>query len=305
MKTAGLIALLAALTIALPVAAAAPNTPRAAAAPLANSVTFPDSTGEDPAAPDIQSVEVSNNDAGMLTFEVKVPNRPELTQDMFAVIYLDSDNNPSTGSPDLLGSDYVIFAVQGEVDLLRWENNDFVINGVPQSSLVDSYSNGVLDIHISTSDLGNTKAFNFGVRVVSGFVVDPTTGNIDRSNEHDDLAPDPNHGFWSYQVKLAPLRLLVRSFATKPAHPVAGRTFTAQLGATRSDTGATLQGGQVTCVANVGGRRLAARTHAVINGRATCTWTIPAGARGQTLHGSVRIGFEGLTASRSFSARVG
>jgi hypothetical protein len=306
MKAVGLIASVGALCIALPVAAAtsAPRSASAPAARLANSVVFEDSTGEDPAAPDINAVTVSNNDAGVITFEIKVPNRPQLTQDMLFVIFADTDANPATGNTNTLGTDYVIVGGLGEFDLLKWIGSDYTASGVPQSSLIFSYTAGVLTVRISASDLGNTKKFNFGVRALSGLVQDPTTGDIDTSNVHDDLAPDPNHGFWAYQVKLAPLRLVVRSFSTKPARPTAGRTFTAQLVGERSDTGAVLQGGQVTCAASVGGRRLAVRTHAVISGRATCTWAIPASARGQTLRGSVKISFEGLTVSKSFSATV-
>jgi hypothetical protein len=308
MKAVGLVAAVGALCVALPVAAAT-SAPRSASAPatrLANSVVFEDSTGEDPAAPDIQSVDVANNDAGMLTFEVKIPNRPQLTSDMAIIVFADTDANPATGNADALGADYLLIldGTARTADLLRWDGNDYVQNGVPQSSLTFGYTNGVGSLRISAAELGATKRLNFGVRALSGFVIDPTTGDVDTSNLHSDLAPDPGHGFWSFTLKLAPLKLVVRTFSTKPARPTAGRTFTVQLVSARSDTGAVLQGGQVSCAATVGGRRLAARTHSVISGRATCTWTIPASARGQTLHGSVRIGFEGLSASRSFSARV-
>ena len=46
---------------------------------LKNSTTYPDSTGEDSAAPDITSVVVSNDDAGLITFQVTVSNRPTMT----------------------------------------------------------------------------------------------------------------------------------------------------------------------------------------------------------------------------------
>jgi hypothetical protein len=135
-------------------------------------------------------------------------------------------------------------------------------------------------------------------------VFNANTGDIDDSNAHRDLAPDAGHGFYGYQVKLAALRLTVRRFSTSPRTPSAGRSFSAFLVAARSDSGAVLKGGRVTCVATVGGRRLTARVHAVVGGRATCTWSIPASARGQTLRGSVAVSFEGLTARKSFSAAV-
>jgi hypothetical protein len=42
----------------------------------------------------------------------------------------------------------------------------------------------------------------------------------------------------------------------------------------------------------------------VQGGAAVCTWQIPANATGKRFRGSVTIVFEGLRASRSFSARI-
>src|SRR6476646_2591147 len=70
---------------------------------LKNSTTYPDSTGEDAAAPDITSVTVSNDDAGLITLQVNVSNRPTLTADMYFLILLATDKNQSTGASDFLG----------------------------------------------------------------------------------------------------------------------------------------------------------------------------------------------------------
>src|SRR5215218_9595801 len=82
----------------------------------ANSVTFQDSTGEDPQAPDITSITVSNTDAGLVSFRINVPNRPQLGFDMLAEVYVDTDFNTATGDPELAGVDYVIQLVRGEVN---------------------------------------------------------------------------------------------------------------------------------------------------------------------------------------------
>jgi hypothetical protein len=42
----------------------------------------------------------------------------------------------------------------------------------------------------------------------------------------------------------------------------------------------------------------------VQGGAVVCTWLIPANAKGRTFRGSVTVVFEGLRASRSFSARI-
>lgn len=58
------------------VAGAAPSLPET------NSTTYADERGEQPGAPDISKVIVSNDDAGSLTFRVLTPGRQRLTQDM-------------------------------------------------------------------------------------------------------------------------------------------------------------------------------------------------------------------------------
>ena len=61
---------LATLLVAVP-AALAGSSHRAS-----NSTSFQDSTGEDAAAPDITSVNVSNDDAGLITFQVNIATGP-------------------------------------------------------------------------------------------------------------------------------------------------------------------------------------------------------------------------------------
>ena len=90
----------------------------------ANSTTYQDSTGETPNAPDITTIVVSNDDAGMLSFRINVPNRPTLAQDLLVDLYVNTDDNVNTGSPDLAGVDYVIQLVRGEVNLYRWDGTD-------------------------------------------------------------------------------------------------------------------------------------------------------------------------------------
>ena len=283
-----LLAAVGAACVAFPAAAATERqVPLRAASPAAaldNSTTFEDSVGEDALAPDITTIVVSNNGAGLITFKINMPNRSAFTGDMILDVLVDTDANPKTGDPDSLGADYAMELFQGSINLFRWDGTTFSgSGGVPQSSLIFSYANGALTIRISAADLGNTKKFNFGVLVSSGVVFNSSTGDLDFSNSHSDLAPDRGHGFYAYTVKLKPLALVVKKFVKQPASPRAGGAFSVRLVAARNDTGAVLQSGRVTCVATVGGKRLAARTHAVVHQKATCTWTIPASARGQTI----------------------
>lgn len=276
----------------------------------ANSATFRDSSGEDAAGPDITTVVVSNNDAGMLEFRINIPNRPTLTQDMLMDVEVDTDGNASTGQPPL-GIDYVIelsaLRPPAEVNLFKWDGTNFTrrAGDPPASSLIFSYANGAVTVEISARELGATKRFNFDVTAITGIVINPDTGELDGTNARFDAAPDAGHGLWNYEVKTAPLRLLARSFGSTPARPRSGKPFTVRLTAARSDTGAVLASGVVTCTARVGGRSLTARTHRIVNRRAVCAWVIPAAAKGQRMSGSITVVFEGLRVTRSFAATVG
>jgi len=281
----------------------------AGGAPLrasANSVTFPDSTGEDPEAPDIASVTVSNTDAGVITFQISVTNKPTYTPDLYFAVSVDTDNNPNTGDPALRGVDYVIELARGEVNLFRWDGTHFTrrFGDPPAVTLVYSYQNGPR-ISINASELGNTKKLNFFVTSSAGATINPDTGDLDFSTAHNDAAPDFGKGLWAYEVKIAPAKLLLKSFSTTPLKPIAGKLFSVRLSVARSDTGALLSSGEVTCLARVAGSPLVARSHKFVGKQATCAWVIPRTAKGKVIRGSISVVFEGRKITKSFLATIG
>jgi hypothetical protein len=297
----GLVLAIAVAVVALPTSASGALSETAAPTLAAtNSTSYQDSSGEDPAAPDITTIVVSNNDAGMITFRINVPNRPQLTPDIAVFMFIDSDASQATGDPDNLGAEYIIQLVQGEVILFKWDGSDYPLSST-QASLTHSWSGGAT-IRISASDLGNTRRFGFDANVLSGLVFDPVTGELDAANAKRDSAP--TFGFYSYQVKITPPTLVVKKLTTAPAAPAAGKTFTMRLVAARSDTGAVVQNGRVTCVGRIGSARLKAQAQRVVAGAATCTWSIPATAKGKTFRGSVAVVFEGLKASQGYAGKV-
>jgi hypothetical protein len=287
--------------VALPfLASGALATPTAPKAPAANSTTYQDSAGEDPAAPDITTITVSNDDAATITFRINIPNRAQYSSDIGVVMFVDSDANQATGDPESLGADYIIQLIQGEILLFKWDGSDYTLSAT-QSSLNSSWSSGPT-IKINASDLGNTRKFNFDVTAVSGIVFDPTTGALDCAACKRDFAP--TIGFYPYQLQITKPTLVVKSLKPTPARPVAGRPFTLRLVAARSDTGAVVQNGRVTCVGRVGSARLKATAQRVQGGAATCTWNIPAKAKGKAFRGSVAVAFEGLKAAQSYTGKV-
>jgi hypothetical protein len=289
--------------VVLPTAAAAPT---GTALVAANSATFQDSTGEDPTAPDITTIVVSNDDAGIVSFRVNVPNRPALGQDMLFEIWVDTDNNPATGDPDLGGADYVMQLVRGEISLYKWDGADYTRRfGDPSAVTLNFSYQGGITARISSAELGNTKTFKFFVVAISGLVVDPVTGAIDGANSKADVAPGGGVGLFPFTVNIAKPTLVVRGVTTTPGAPKAGKTFTMRMTAARSDTGANLQNGRVTCIGRAGTARLRARLARVQGGAVVCTWLIPANAKGKTFRGSATVVFEGLSATRSISRKIG
>jgi hypothetical protein len=276
------------------------------AAVQANSVTFPDSTGEDAQAPDMTSLTVANDDRGTITFTLNMPNRPTLTADMEIDLLLDSDANPATGEPGI-GSDYIIVLagpLEGSagVFLYRWTGSEYNSSGVSQRSLVFSYANGVATIRANAAELGNARRLAFVAAAASGVALS-STGEPDYTNVHIDFAPDLGHGLHSYEVRIAPPSLLVRSFRSSPARPRAGGRYTVSATVARSDTGAAIRAGRVTCRASIAGRSLIGRP-ALVSGRASCSFMIPASARGKTIRGSMTVVSQGLRKVQSFSAKI-
>jgi hypothetical protein len=267
----------------------------------ANSVTFNDSVGEDSAAPDITSVAVSNDDAGLITFKIAISNRPAMTADMFVLLSLDTDQNPSTGDPAFDGADYAIELDPGSVGLFQWNGSDYV-NAASQSSVTFAYDATGATIRASAADLGKTKGLKFDVLAVSGLAVD-ASGNPDFTNVHVDSAPDSGHGLFSYQV-LTKLTLSVVAFSTVPKPAKVGKSFVAGLAANESDTSGPVQSGAVACSATIGTKHITASAHGISNGIAACSWKIPKTAKGKTIRGTIKLTVQGVSVSRSFAVKI-
>jgi hypothetical protein len=298
----GLILAIVVAVVALPtVASGALSASTAPKASAANTTTYQDSTGEDATGPDITTVVVSNDNAGLITFRINVPNRSQLAQDLAVVMFLDSDSNQETGDPDNLGADHIIQYIRGEPILFRWDGSDYSLSAT-QSTLTAAWSNGAT-LRINASQLRNTRRLSFDVLVISGLVIDETTGAIDCPAVTCKRDFAPAIGFYPYQVKLTPPTLVVRR--VDAGRPTAGKPFTLRMVTARSDTGATVQNGRVTCIGRVGNARLKAKVQRVVSSAATCTWNIPATAKGKRFRGSVAVVFEGLRASESFTSRIG
>jgi len=282
----------------------------APARPDANKVTFQDSRGEDPAGPDITSIDVSNDNTGLISFKINVPNQSQLSGEKLYDILVDADANPATGDPgdqfSAPGAEYAVELFQQQANLFQWDGQTYSRSaaGPSQATLIFQDSPTGPTISINASELGNTKKFSFDVTAISGLKFDDA-GNLDFSQAHADFAPDLTHGRFTFDVKVAPLKLLAKNFRVAPSRPRAGGVFAMSMTAVRNDTGAVIQGGTVKCLAKAGGGALGARTHKFVGKSAVCTWAIPASARGKVFRGSITVVFEGKKVTKTFSAAIG
>ena len=175
-----------------------------ALAPVANTQTFTDATGDNQGgAPDLTTIRVSNDDQGVLTFELVLPNRPELFEPDFVTVNLDVDRSVATGC-DLgagFGLDWVL-AYRGHtapVDdgfaLLRY-NGCTVDQNSPQGSFTGSYDGATttLTLRLPRTDLGTVTSFRFLV-IASVDPVGPETWDLG-----GELDP------WLYEIQIAPPR---------------------------------------------------------------------------------------------------
>ena len=266
-----------------------------------NSQTYADSVGEDPNAPDITSVVVSNDDAGLITFKVNISNRPALTPDMTVLFFLDTDQNTATGDPQTLGADYAIEVDPGSVGLFQWNGSDYLA-AQSQTSLTYSYDATGATVHVNASDLGKSKGFNFAALAISGIVLD-ASGNPDFTNSHQDSAPDPGHGFFNYKV-IQKLTLSVAAFTTSPKPAKAGKNFAAGMAVDESDTNGPVKTGTIACNATIALKHLTPVGKSLKSGIAACVWHLPATAKGKTIRGTLTLTVQGVKVTRSFSAKI-
>jgi hypothetical protein len=294
--------LLSELTKTLCVAVAALGVILVAPAPAAGKAAFQDAVGENPDGVDISSVLVSNDIAGLLTFRINIPGRPAFTEDMRLWVWFDSDSNRATGltQTEVAGRDYYILWDRDGVRLYRCGASSCT-NATPQRTLGSSYRGGAT-LTIDAVEI-KAKRLRFAVQATAGIRYDPTTRRFDLSNATVDYAPERDR-FWSYNVRLGPSKLLVKSVSTTPARPQAGKSLNVRLAVIRDDTGTLLASGRVTCAARIAARALEPSSQGFSGRRATCVFAIPPGSEGQTLRGLATVAFAGRRVTKTFARRI-
>ena len=252
---------------------------------------YTDPAGDSGGAPDVTSVNVTNDAAGNLTITVGT-NQPALAGDALLGILFDTDGNPSTGGD---GVEFMLVAGTGGSAFVRWDGTQFVAAGTASAN--SSYANGLLTFRINKADLANASSFAF-------YVISLQVGANNEVIARDD-APDGT-AVYTYVLTTPPpppLTLKASAPVAVPARPAAGKPFSVRIAVTRGDTNAPLAAGTVACKVTVGPRPLRA-TGSVRAGRAACAMAVPATARGKTIRGTIKVTFRNVSVTKPFSYRV-
>jgi hypothetical protein len=248
---------------------------------------YTDPTGDSTTAPDITGVTAVNDAAGNLTFTVKT-SHVALGADSLVDIAFDTDQNSQTGGG---GVEFFFLIGSDGWEFVRWDGAKWV--AAAAASANGGYANGVATFKISKADLGGVEKFTFWA---DSFQLD-ANGNVIA----EDTAPEGTNAYVYTIAK--PLTLRAATATAVPAKPAAGRPFTVGTRVTRGDNGAALPSGTVTCTVRVGTAPLRA-TGRVRNGVAVCAMQLPKTAKGKVVRVTVKVTFQGVSTTKTYSARV-
>jgi hypothetical protein len=261
--------------------------PGAGARPTSNTVTFTDPSGDSGASADITTVEVSNDDNGVITLKVSLPNRPAAEQ-LRDVLVIALNNDPNA-SNEKGAYPFALFASSLGVQVTRFDGSRFVPFDAP--SLRATYSSGPT-FTFNRADFGISSRFAFFAQV------------RDQNAKVQDQAPDGSAAY-THVVTIGPPPLAAGSVTAAPAVPVHGKVFNLSMPVTRTDSNTALPdvGAVVSCSARVGAKRIGGRG-SYAGGVATCTFKIPKASRRKVLKATLTVTYQGATISGAFSSRI-
>jgi hypothetical protein len=281
----------------------------------AGSQTFTDDKGDSVAdAPDMTTIDVSNDDAGNITMTLSFANRFSDLQsnDGFEII-MDTDHNASTGNG---GFDYIYVGIKDRNGLFGWTGSSFT---PANANTVRGFNGGgKAGVTVNRTDLGNATVVRF-------FVV--TTRDFGQS--FGDQAPNGN-GVYEYDLVLpgqtpatttttttttttappppttttttAPPAPTPRFVVTPVGVPHTGKHFVVRTRVALGELSA--QPGTLACTAKVGTRSARTAGQKGPGPFRSCVVTVPAGTTGKTLVIVLKISFKGTTTTRTLRFRI-
>jgi hypothetical protein len=163
----------------------------ASLAGASNSTLYVDATADaPPAAPDLTTVQVTNDDAGKIVFRISIPNRAALADTDLVALLVDADGKTGTGcARGVFGAEYALDVLANQYVFGRCTRGEWDFTKRPVS-FGGSFVGSTLTLQVNRSDLGASSRFSFRVGAAETTGADPGY----------DFAPDVGAIPWSYQV---------------------------------------------------------------------------------------------------------
>jgi hypothetical protein len=183
-----------ALTVAVALLLLAPG------AGASNSSRYDDAVSDAPAeAPDLTSVDVSNDDAGTVVFRISIPNRAALEAYDLVSVFVNADARLGTGcARGTFGAEYSLSTLGGRYVFGRCSGGTWSFARTP-ASFSGAFGGSTLTFRVNRRDLGGARALAFRV----GAAALNTDGAYD-------FAPDVGTAAWSYRV-VAPTQAVAKT----------------------------------------------------------------------------------------------
>ena len=153
---------------------------------VASATVFTDGTGDSGTAPDIRTVEVTNNARGRITMRIRFANRTsDLQTNDYIVIFLNTDRNAATGDAD--GADHAIEFRQGAFNVSQWNGSEYA--SIEARSARAGMRNDVITFEIDRQELANTRGFE--LLALAARIAGTDIEALDRA---------PDTGEWVFQL---------------------------------------------------------------------------------------------------------
>ena len=281
-------------------------------ASASGQLEFSDPSGDSSTAADITSVTAANDDKGLITFRVTLPNRTSVGEDDVIAIQIGTDD------PDFLaglrsdGTGWVLAIDSQGPFLLKWTGNDLDEVKPAPKSLSGSFAGDVATLSINQKDIApGFPDMSLPIELRFNAVTVAFQGLIATAS---DYAPAINDR-WTYRLS-EPARMVLTNFDADKTIK-AGRKLVVLLGAAHAETGTALASGRVACPARLGGKALGGSGRfvtlnltspttgrAIRTSSARCTFNVPKGTKGQVIRGSMSVTAGGVRLKRAFVTKV-
>lgn len=255
------------------------------------SAKYADPAGDSGTAPDVTEVTVNGDPtSGSLQIVIKATGMPSIYDGTDRDIYLwiDTDNNPATGSPS--GNELsMVKWVDAEGrwwSWARWDGSQWQEGDYGPPTMGSSTVGEIHTFRLNRSDLGGAAAF--------GFSVTTTVWAADETVAGEDVAPDTAN--WKYDFNGTPPAQTVKvnvtptiaAPTTVPRTAVAGKRLTISFPVTSSVDSKPMLAGKLVCDPSIAGKVI---THqeSFTGGVAKLSFLVPATAKGKVLRVKVTI----------------